>query len=183
MRSQCFCLMGRFPILSVEWRQPWKGHLKGLYCDGLSSTLPPMPVFRLGYFHAVCTIVGPRSPEFSWIRFVNTFPQYFVFYFTVAFTSFFIITAKQLCFLFRCQKVDINTSWVLHITDLFYISETETATISNDFETCFEHVINMWSVEMCVELIILALKGFKLQRFKNLYLWIVFLCCPFVSDC
>lgn len=77
--SLWFCLMGRFPILSVEWSQPWKEDLKGLHCDGPGSTLPPGPIFKLGYFHGVCAIIAIRAPEFSLICFVNTFPQWFVF--------------------------------------------------------------------------------------------------------
>lgn len=182
MGSWGFCLMGRFPILSVEWSQPWKGHLKALYCDGLRSTLPPIPVFRLGYFHGVCTIVGPRSPKFSLIRFVNTFPHTLSF---VSFCIYFILYYHCETALFPVQMPKSGYQYLLSFTHHRSVLDIRDRD-SNYFQWLWDihwNVINMLSVEMCVKLIILALKGFKLQRFKNLYLWIVFLCCPFASDC
>lgn len=94
------------------WGEPTlKGTFKGLQWDQLGSALPPVSVSRLGYFHRVCAIIDPSSPECNLIVLLINSLSILSF---VSFCIYLILHyhCKTTVFLFRCWKVGINTSWI-----------------------------------------------------------------------
>lgn len=97
---------GQFVILPAGkislrcWVEPaWKTHLKGSYGGGLGSNLPPMPVFRRGYFPGVYTNIGSRSQSLvCFVLLIHSLSILHGFCILLPFTLFFIITMRQLGF-------------------------------------------------------------------------------------